>query len=72
MRPWKLKKYHYLCRSKLVKTKPNRTMKGTKTKQPNILVKMLEDKKAIQQCIRQGGDLKQVAQKRNVKFVTPL
>ena len=47
-------------------------MKPTAKKTVNILEKMLEDKKAIQKCIRQGGDLKKLAQKRHVRFVTPL
>ncbi|MDE5852187.1 MAG: hypothetical protein K2H25_05300 [Alistipes sp.] len=47
-------------------------MKTATTKSVNILEKMMEDKKAIQKCIREGGDLKQLAKKRHVKFVTPL
>ena len=49
----------------------NRTMKSTAKKSINILEKMLEDKKAIQKYIRQGGDLKKLAHKRHVRFVTP-
>lgn len=33
---------------------------------------MIEDKKAIQECIRKGGDLEKIAKQRNVKFATPL
>jgi hypothetical protein len=47
-------------------------MKTTKTKTPNILEKMMEDKKAIQKCIREGGDLKKIAKERNVRFTTPI
>ena len=70
MMRWKVKKRHYLCNSKRFKT--NRAMKTKGKKSTNILEKMLEDKKAIQKCIREGGDLKQVAKERNVRFVTPL
>lgn len=47
-------------------------MKTATKKSTGILEKMMEDKKAIQKCIREGGDLKQVAKERNVRFVTPL
>ncbi len=47
-------------------------MKPVVNKSANILEKMMEDKKAIQKCIREGGDLNQLAQERHVKFVTPL
>lgn len=49
----------------------NRTMKSTAKKSINILEKMLEDKKAIQKYICQGGYLKKLAHKRHVRFVTP-
>lgn len=68
----KFKKKRYLCKSKVSEHQTNRTMKPTAKKSVNILEKMLEDKKAIQKCIRQGGDLKKLAQKRHVRFVTPL
>ncbi|MCM1219232.1 MAG: hypothetical protein NC548_32525 [Lachnospiraceae bacterium] len=66
----KSKKKHYLCNDKRIKT--NRTMKPVKTEPISILKKMLEDKKAIRKCIREKGDLKKLAQKRNVQFVAPL
>lgn len=72
MRAWKKKKKHYLCIRNIVLFKPNRTMKREKTKQIDLLTKMVEDKKAIQKCIREKGDLKKIALERNVKFVTPL
>lgn len=50
--------------------KSSRYMKSAKNK--NVLVKMIEDKKAIQECIRKGGDLEKIAKQRNVKFATPL
>lgn len=46
-------------------------MKSTAKKSINILEKMLEDKKAIQKYIRQEGDLKKLAHKRHIRFVTP-
>ena len=68
----KFRKKRYLCKSKVSEHQTNRTMKPTAKKSVNILEKMLEDKKAIQKFIRQGGDLKKLAQKRHVRFVTPL
>ena len=47
-------------------------MKTTKTETLSILEKMMEDKKAIQKCIREGGDLKKVAKKCNIRFATPI
>ena len=67
----KSKNKRYICKRKL-KIRTNRFMKTTKAKTPNILEKMMEDKKAIQKCIREGGDLKKIAKERNVKFSTPL
>ena len=47
-------------------------MKTTKTETLSILEKMMEDKKEIQKCIREGGDLKKVAKKCNIRFATPI
>lgn len=41
-------------------------------KQTSIFQKMLEDKKAIRKCIHEGGDIKELAKKRGIKFATPL
>lgn len=55
-----------------MKAMTNRSTKATKNNRINILEKMLEDKKAIRECIRKGGDLKKTAKDRNVRFVTPI
>ncbi len=34
--------------------------------------KALEDKRAINECIRKGGDLKQIAIERGIRFATPI
>ncbi len=47
-------------------------MKTTKAKAHNILEKIMEDKKTIHKCIREGGDLKKIAKERNIKFATPI
>jgi len=47
-------------------------MKTIKNKPKNLLVKILEDKKAIQECIRNKGDLNQLAKDREIKFSTPI
>lgn len=47
--------------------------KNVKTKeQINIFQRMLEDKRAIRQCIQTGGNLKELAKARGIKFATPL
>lgn len=47
----------------------------TKTKKPkrqSVFLKMIEDKKAISDCIRTGGDLNKLAKERGLKFAKPL
>ena len=47
----------------------------TKTKKPkgqSVFLKMIEDKKAISECIRMGGDLGILAKERGLKFAKPL
>ena len=66
----KFRKKRYLCKSKVSEHQTNRTMKPTAKKSVNILEKMLEDKRRYRNVF--GGDLKKLAQKRHVRFVTPL
>lgn len=47
-------------------------MSETKKPKANILQQMLEDKKAIRQCIQEHGDVKKLAKKRGIKLATPL
>ena len=47
----------------------------TKIKKPerkSVFLKMIEDKKAISECIRMGGDLNKLAKERGLKFAKPL
>jgi len=45
----------------------------TKTKKPmSIIEKMVEDKKAISKCIKEGGNLKRLADERGIKFAIPV
>ena len=37
----------------------------------SIFQQVLEDKRAIRQCIQTGGDIKRVAKGRGIKFATP-
>ena len=68
----KFRKKRYLCKSKVSEHQTNRTMKPTAKKSVNILEKMLEDKRRYRNVFVRGGDLKKLAQKRHVRFVTPL
>ena len=43
-----------------------------KEKQQNIFRRMLEDKRAIRECIRKGVDLNKLAKDRGIKFAKPL
>lgn len=38
----------------------------------NIFIKMIEDKKAIIDSIRNGVETRKIEEERNVKFVTPV
>lgn len=40
--------------------------------QKSVIQKMVEDKNAINKCIREGGDLKALANERGIKFATPV
>jgi len=37
-----------------------------------IFTKMIEDKRALNRCIREGGDLDSVAKRRGIKLATPI
>ena len=41
-------------------------------KEKSIFQKVLEDKRAIRQCIQTGGDIKKLVQERGIKFAMPL
>lgn len=41
-------------------------------KSKSVFQQILEDKRAIRQCIRTGGDVKEVAKERGIKFAMPL
>lgn len=47
-------------------------MKEKKLHVKNVFLRMLEDKRAIRECIRKGGDLKMLEQNRGIKFAKPL
>ncbi|MDE5612205.1 MAG: hypothetical protein K2I90_09355 [Odoribacter sp.] len=47
-------------------------MKTQEKKRLNIFQKIMEDKRAIWECIQTNGDLKQLAKKRDIKFATPI
>lgn len=38
----------------------------------NIFQRMLDDKRAIRECIANRGNLEQLAHERNIKFATPV
>lgn len=41
-------------------------------KRKSASLKLIEDKKAIGKCIREGGNLKQLAEQRGFQFAKPL
>ncbi|MDE7073672.1 MAG: hypothetical protein K2O69_01245 [Odoribacter sp.] len=47
-------------------------MKTQEKKKVNIFQKIMEDKRAIRECIQTNGDLKKLAKKRDIKFATPI
>lgn len=46
--------------------------KKTVHKSKSIFQQVLEDKRAIRQCIQNSGDIKKLAQERGIKFAMPL
>lgn len=48
-------------------------MKSTdKNIRKNVFQQILEDKRAIRECIQNGGNIEKVAKERGIKFATPL
>jgi hypothetical protein len=50
-------------------------MKSTENKKVrkiSMIQKLWEDKMAISKCIRENGDIEELARKRNIVFVHPL
>lgn len=48
-------------------------MKNKKNDKPKSMFdKMLENKMALNECIRKGGDINQLAKELNVKLATPV
>lgn len=47
-------------------------MKTQEKKKLHIFQKIVEDKRAIRECIQTNGDLKKLAKKRGIKFATPV
>lgn len=46
--------------------------KITEQKSKSVFQRVLEDKRVIRECIRKGGNVKQIAKERGIKFATPL
>ena len=43
-----------------------------KTEKMNFFIKLLEDKKAMRECIQKGGDVNKTAKEHGIKLATPL
>jgi hypothetical protein len=41
-------------------------------KHKSLILKLIEDKKAISECVRKGGDLNKLAEERGLKFAKPI
>lgn len=50
----------------------NMIMEMEKTEKKNFFIKLLEDKKAMRECIQNGGDVNKTAKEHGIKLVTPL
>lgn len=57
--------YLYFCNEKMIKTME-------KTEKKNFFIKLLEDKKAMRECIQNGGDVNKTAKEHGIKLATPL
>lgn len=47
-------------------------MSEVKTKKQSVFIQMIEDKRAIRECIRTGGDLAKLAEERGLRFAKPI
>lgn len=47
-------------------------MKTPIEKTKNFFQKIVEDKRAIRECIQTNGDLKKLTKERGIKFATPV
>ena len=47
-------------------------MKTPKVKTQSFFQKLVEDKRAIRECIQKNGDLKKLAKERDIKFAMPV
>ena len=52
------------------KKKTGNMEKNDKVK--SVVLKLIEDKKAISECIRNGGDILEVAKDRGIQLATPV
>lgn len=43
-----------------------------KAEKQNFFIKFLEDKKAMRECIQNGGDVNKTAEEHGIKLATPL
>ena len=46
--------------------------KNNEHKRKSVFQRILEDKRAIRQCIQKKEDIKKIAKERGIKFATPL
>ena len=67
---WSLDCYLYLCF--INKDLKIIEMKTPKVETKSFFQKLLEDKRAIRECIQKNGDLKKLAKERDIKFETPV
>ncbi|MCQ2129452.1 MAG: hypothetical protein MJZ08_08510 [Bacteroidaceae bacterium] len=47
-------------------------METESKKRTSIFLKMLDDKKAIRECLRNNGNLGKLAKERGIQFATPV
>ena len=50
----------------------NAMEKNNEHKRKSVFQRILEDKRAIRQCIQKKEDIKKIAKERGIKFATPL
>ena len=50
----------------------NMSQEKEKQTRKSFFIKLLEDKKAMRECIQNGGDVTKTAEERGIKLATPL
>lgn len=67
-----LEQKYFLSLRNNIKNETSMDNKKKEMRPVSVFQKILEDKRIIRECIQKGGDIKEIARQRGIKFATPL